>query len=403
MRDQLIGLLDRADLALASCAEVIERSQLIPLIEAVQAVRTRTTYPEDVLVVALAGGTGSGKSSLLNTLAGEELVDVGGVRPTTSRPAAAIPSGAGSSIDGYLDRLGIEDRHVYQGTGLCLIDLPDMDSVHTEHRHRVDALLPLVDVVAWVTDPEKYRDSRLHDDYLKPLAAYSAQIIIVVNQVDRLSHSQLDEVGNDLQAALEEDHLEDAMIVLTAAAPPSGPPIGFEELRRVLEEKRSDRHTLYGKLLHDLEATSRALSTTAGSGLDFDVRAGEALDRAAVALAAGQATDAGDDLTGLLDALAEETGGVTAAKLEAIAADVATHVRRIEGDLPPEKPSGPRWRWWRRRSRPEEPNEAEAARVLLSEAVIRPARAVLARRAVAIASVAEFAWEVENFRQRPRR
>ena len=55
-------------------------------------------------------------------------------------------------------------------TGLAnvaVLDLPDMDSVERTHRERVEELLPRVDAVAWVTDPEKYHDAVLHDDFLR--------------------------------------------------------------------------------------------------------------------------------------------------------------------------------------------------------------------------------------------
>jgi GTP-binding protein EngB required for normal cell division len=404
MPDDLAGLLERADLALGSCAGVIEEAELAPLIEAVRAVRTRASYPDDLLVVALAGGTGSGKSSLLNAIAEEDLVDVGGVRPTTSRPAAAVPSGSGSSVDGYLDRLGISERHVYEGAGLCLIDLPDTDSVHVEHRHRVDGLLPLVDVIVWVTDPEKYRDARLHDDYLKPMAEYSSQFVFVVNQVDRLAGSEVADVCHDLESALEEDWLEEFLVIPTAAAPPSGPPIGIDDLRRALDDKRQDHRTLYGKLLTDLAETSRALSSETGTGLDFDTRAGEAVDRASEQLAAGDGRAATETLIRFLDALVDEAGGLTSAKLEVIAAEVPDHLRRIEGELPA-APTGRRV-WLRRRrnrARPTTLDRVATARALVSEAVVRPARATLARRALAVAAIAEFALEVENLRHDVRR
>lgn len=399
MRDDLIGLLERADLALASCSGVIDDRALDPLIGAVRAVRIRMAYPEAVLVVALAGGTGSGKSSLLNALAGVELVDVGGMRPTTSHPSAAIPASAGDSLRGYLDHLGIGERHVYEGSGLCLIDLPDTDSVEIEHRHRVDVLLPLVDLVVWVTDPEKYRDARLHEEYLAPMGGYAEQLVIVLNQIDRLHPTELDDVLTDLEAALDEDRIVDAAIVPLATAPPSGPPIGVDELRLVLDEKRRLRPTLYSKLLTDLAETARSLSGEAGSGLDFDARAEKALEEAASALANGGAAEAADLLTGLLDSLAAEAGGPTAVKLESIAADVPAHIHRIEARLPPEA-SGRRRRLFRRGGSGGAPDRISAARVSLSEAVLRPARVVLARRAVAVASVGEFALEVENIRRR---
>ena len=49
---------------------------------------------------------------------------------------------------------------------LLVLDLPDLDSIEPSHAERVDQLLPRVDAVLWVTDPEKYQDAVLHDAYL---------------------------------------------------------------------------------------------------------------------------------------------------------------------------------------------------------------------------------------------
>jgi GTP-binding protein EngB required for normal cell division len=399
MRDDLLGLLEKAELGVASCQGVIDDESLAPLALAVSAVRTRLAYPEEVLVVALAGGTGSGKSSLLNALAGEELVDVGGVRPTTSSPTAVVPTGSEGSLDGYLDRLDVADRHVHRGSGLCLIDLPDMDSVELNHRHRVDAMLPLVDVVVWVTDPEKYRDARLHRDYLRPMAAYSDQFLFVMNQVDRLTAAQAEEVCHDLAIALEADGMGRVEVIPTAALPRSGPPTGIDRLRDALEAKRSGRSGLHAKLLTDLATTSEALAAEVGPVVDFDDRADIAVMAGAEALSAGDPSGAVVALTGFLDSLAGEAGAATQPELEQLSADVASHVDRVEAELAESRPPERR-RWFRGRQRGETPSDSDRARALLSEAVIRPARVVFARRALALASIAELAVEVEAQRNR---
>ena len=399
MRDRLIDLLEKADLALGSAAGVIEEQTLEPLIESVRAVRTRLSYPEDVLVAALAGGTGSGKSSLFNALCEAELVEVGGVRPTTSRPAAAVPVAAGAAMDGYLDRLGVEERHTHLGARICLLDLPDTDSVEVEHRHQVASLLPLVDIVVWVTDPEKYRDARLHCDFLKPLSDYDDQFLFVLNQADRLTVDEAGDVCDDLVTALAEDGFASNRVITTSAAPPSGPPEGLEDLAAALAEKGEDRGTLYRKLLTDLAATCRALVGEAGAGHDFDQRATRAVHRAAADLAGGRAGESTGTLTDFLEALAAEAGGVTARKLYGIAADVPDHVRRIDDRLGSDRRQvGWLRRLFRRGERADGAGRVDRARALLDEAVIRPARAVLAKRALAVASIAELAVEVESLR-----
>lgn len=393
MRDQLVDLLEQADLAIASCAGVVEDTTLEPLIESVRSVRIRLAYPEDVLVVAFAGGTGSGKSSLFNAVNDAELADVGGVRPTTARPGAAVPATAASSLDGYLDRLGVEERHQTGVEGLCLLDLPDTDSVERGHRYRVDAMLPLVDVVVWVTDPEKYNDARLHHDYLQPLAAYSDQFVFVLNQIDRLTDAQAARVAADLERTLSSDGIEAPRVIPTSAAPPSGPPTGIDELVEVLGNKRGEGSALYGKLITDLEATVAALDEATGSAIDFDQRAVSVLETAAGRLVSSDVSGATRELTSFLDDVAGEVGGLSGEKIERLAGEVPQHVTRIDAET---RPAPRRGRFARRSPEPE--RDAQRIRSLVNEAVFRPVRAVLAKRALAGAAVAELAVNAQSLR-----
>ena len=58
--------------------------------DVVRRARERVGFPGASYVLALAGGTGVGKSSLLNALAGEAVSEVRAVRPTTDEPIAWI-------------------------------------------------------------------------------------------------------------------------------------------------------------------------------------------------------------------------------------------------------------------------------------------------------------------------
>jgi hypothetical protein len=390
MRDRLAHLLESADLAIASCAGVVGDSLLEPLIESVRRVRVRLAYPEDVLVVALAGGTGSGKSSVFNVIAGEELVDVGGVRPTTSNPAAALPADVGPSLEGYLDVMGVAERHSVSLDGLCLIDLPDTDSVELGHRYQVDAILPLLDIVVWVTDPEKYHDARLHHEYLRPLARYSDQFVFVLNQVDRLSDDEAAEVATDLEVALASDGIEAPEVVSVAAAPSAGPPIGLEGLLDALEQKRTAGSALYGKLVADLATTTAALEAAVGSGLEFDERASRALEAATKDIVSSEIDSATAGLAAFADEVAGDAGGLTGEKILRLAADIPRHVSRIASGTEPDATR----RWLRRRAALS--RDPEAVGSMLNEAVIRPIRAVLAKRALARAAVTELAIELQR-------
>jgi GTP-binding protein EngB required for normal cell division len=389
MRDRLADLAETADLAIASCGGVLAAAELEPVKTTAGALRARLAYPEDILVVALAGGTGSGKSSLFNALIGEEVADVGGVRPTTSHPRAAVPGTARESLEGYLDYLGTDRRHVYDGETICVIDLPDSDSVETQHRHRVDAMLPLVDVVVWVTDPEKYRDARLHREYLQPMAMYSSQFVCVLNQVDRLAEDQRESVLVDLSRALTEDGLEGVPVVATSV-PMGGPPVGIDELSEELELKRGHRVALYGKLLTDLEVVTHQLESMLAGTADFDDAASSTIESAVESLMSGDSPVAIETLVSFLDTLARETGGVTGDSLRLLAGNVPAHVIGITRTSP--EPT--RLRLFRRQIAPD-PGELRAR---LSETVMRPARALIAKRALARATVAELAVSTATLR-----
>ncbi|WP_461030808.1 GTP-binding protein, partial [Streptomyces sparsus] len=201
--------------------------------------------------VAIAGATGSGKSTLFNALAGAQLSEAGVRRPTTAAPVACVWEATERSggADGLLERLGVPSRsrrraHLRDSQhlglrGLVLLDLPDHDSTMTDHRAQVDRMLKLVDAVIWVVDPEKYADAALHENYLKPYAGHAEVTHVVLNQTDRLPGDAADEVVGDLRRLLDEDgmalgeHGEPGAQVLALSALTGE---GVAELREALAE-----------------------------------------------------------------------------------------------------------------------------------------------------------------------
>jgi len=177
-------------------------------------------------VVALAGGTGSGKSSLFNRLAGADFSAVGVTRPVTTDPHACVWGVAGSGP--LLEWLGIQRRHRYARSspldrgedamaGLILLDLPDSDSVVTGASDQVDRLVGLADLMVWVLDPQKYADAAVHRRYLVPLSGHSEVIAVVLNQADRLSAGQAEDCVADLRRLLDSEDLHDVQVLLTSA------------------------------------------------------------------------------------------------------------------------------------------------------------------------------------------
>jgi len=221
-------------------------------------------------VVALAGATGSGKSSLFNALAGMEVSTVGVRRPTTGVAHACVwgPDGA----EPLLDWLGIPRRHqiaresVLDGDdeavlrGLVLLDLPDHDSTEVAHRLEVDRLVALVDVLVWVLDPQKYADAAVHDRYLRPLAGHGDVMVVVLNQVDRLSAEHARECVADIRRLLAEDGLPGVPVLTTSATSPGG----LEDLRLVLTDAVAARRAALRRVSADLDGTAAALAPVVG-------------------------------------------------------------------------------------------------------------------------------------------
>ncbi|HLT97439.1 MAG TPA: GTPase [Acidimicrobiia bacterium] len=352
MHSDLIAVVDAFDRVLAATEGIIDRERLDPIAETVAQVRKRAGYLGDTLVAAVAGGTGSGKSSLINALAGEVVTESGGMRPTTGTPVAWIPANPEPGLMRLLDDLGVEDR-VGQDEypWLALLDLPDTDSVVVDHRHTVEALLPRVDLVLWVVDPEKYQDRLLHDRYLRPLAAYQNQFLFVLNQIDRLNGTPTEEMVEDLRRTLEGDGITNARVVPVAADPDTGPPVGIENLVEVLEDNLDVKRLVYEKLTTDLrEAAARLWEQPELSGsVDFATRWDEARNVAASHLASGDRRQSEATLAAFVAGLAEEIGSGAAVRLrESVdetviseAADIAYEASGAYRRTPP--PPAPRW------------------------------------------------------------
>ncbi|QHC21029.1 ATP-binding protein [Streptomyces sp. GS7] len=257
-------------------------------------------------VVAIAGATGSGKSSLFNALAGANRSQVGARRPTTGEPVACVWSGGRPGADGLLRRLGVpvHRRHIPgEGApelrGLVLLDLPDHDSADTANREQVDRMLELVDAVIWVVDPEKYADAVLHERYLRPLAGYAEVTFVVLNQVDRLPGDAADQVVDDLRRLLDEDglalgeHGEPGAAVLALSAATGE---GVAELREALGQFVAERGAADRRLTADVDAAAerlrsvyvaeRRVGLTERARDEFDGRLAEAVGAAATGRAA---------------------------------------------------------------------------------------------------------------------
>jgi hypothetical protein len=255
--------LDLLDLAIASSEGLASEADRVEAATIAGAARRRRDYLSGVIVVAVAGGTGSGKSSVLNALAGREVVPTSALRPHTDEPLAWIPAGD-TAISAMMADLGIDNVVEHDGEhSLAIVDLPDLDSVKRSHRSLVEAILPLVDAVIWMFDPVKYHDPSIHGEFLAEMTEYEPVFVFALNKVDRLDEAEAEAVEAHLGGILKLDGFRDPGVLAIAAAPTVGEPIGIDRLRAILErtfvEKRADRV----KLIADILRAGRRLATDA--------------------------------------------------------------------------------------------------------------------------------------------
>ena len=167
-----------------------------------------------------------------------------------------------------------------------LLDLPDFDSREIGNRTEAERVLELVDLFVWVTDPQKYADARLHDDYVAALATHEAVTMVVLNQADRLTDAEVAQCRADLVRLMERDGVPRATVLATSVTTGDG----LDELHQRLANAVAGRTMSRARLAGDVRAAAGALTAHVAEGepaVDAAARA-ELLD--ALARSAGVPT-----------------------------------------------------------------------------------------------------------------
>ncbi len=237
-------------------------------------ITTRLGLTADHTVVALAGATGSGKSSTFNALAGVELSSVGVRRPTTSWATACVWGRQGAPE--LLDWLGIAPRHQIMREslldlgkedsalqGVVLLDLPDHDSTEVSHHLEVNRLVELADLMVWVLDPQKYADAAIHDRYLAPLATHRDVMLVVLNHIDEVPFDRRDSMLVDVRRLVDADGLIGVPVLATSARTGEGVDALRDEIARRVREKTMTRSRLEADLRSAAARLGEASGTTA--------------------------------------------------------------------------------------------------------------------------------------------
>lgn len=181
------------------------------------------------LIVAFMGGTGVGKSSLLNRLAGQAIAKAGVERPTSrevtlyhhqSLAINKLPTGL------PLESVKISPHDDGDNAHVVWIDMPDFDSVELSNKRLVLEWLPHIDVLLYVVSPERYRDNKAWQLLLAEGAKHAW--LFVMNQWDRGQREQFD----DFKQQLAKAGFDDPLIVRTSCTEPEGDE--FSELLKQL-------------------------------------------------------------------------------------------------------------------------------------------------------------------------
>jgi GTPase Era involved in 16S rRNA processing len=275
LADQIYGL----DQAVEACRGRLEDHDVDPAATIVQRAGTRLRLSPEHTVVAIAGATGSGKSSTFNALTGLDLAAVGVRRPTTSWATACIWGGPEGAED-LLEWMGIPFRH--QTTrdsmldtgreardlkGLVLLDLPDHDSTEVSHHLEVQRLIVLADLMIWVLDPQKYADKAVHEDFFKPMASHKDVMIVVLNHIDEVPRDRRQGMLEDVKRLLTLDGLDGVPVIATSARDGDG----ITELKKLITKRVADKKASRSRFRIDVHDAAEKLDAACGRATPRDL------------------------------------------------------------------------------------------------------------------------------------
>jgi 50S ribosome-binding GTPase len=154
------------------------------------------------LIVAFMGGTGVGKSSLLNRLAGKAIAKAGIERPTSRE--VTLYHHKDIAINHLPEKLPIEKIRIAQHEdeikkNIVWIDMPDFDSTEQSNKALVFEWLPHIDVLIYVVSPERYRDEKAWRLLMSEGNRHAW--LFVLNQWDRGQQAQYEDFKQQLGKA----------------------------------------------------------------------------------------------------------------------------------------------------------------------------------------------------------
>lgn len=182
---------------------------------------------QSILSIGLLGGTGVGKSTLMNALAGSNIASASHRRPHTDQ--VLIYRHQEASRLPFLDRSNVPWKEITHSVDsisrILLCDLPDFDSTAAENREHVLGFMEHLDVLVWVTSLEKYGDGRFYE-FVKAAPKAKQNFVFVLNKLDLLfqenevdGYDRLARTTSHFRSHLMENGIDEPLLFSLAAQP----------------------------------------------------------------------------------------------------------------------------------------------------------------------------------------
>lgn len=249
----------------------------------------RLAHLDAPLLCVVGGSTGAGKSTIVNSLVGQQLSASSAVRPTTRRPlllhrgadaqwfedTRILPSLARVRVDSHAPaseptHLSTHELELRANEtippGIAILDAPDLDSVVADNRQLARQLLDAADLWVFVTTAARYADA-VPWAMLSDAAHRNISVAVVLN---RIPPGAIDEIRPDLSRmlaeadlgrapliAVEEGDLDEGMLAPDVLNPLRNWLVSLSDT--ALARSKTAKRTLRGTVTTVLEASEEVL------------------------------------------------------------------------------------------------------------------------------------------------